>query len=77
MTYYRVKNKYDFKSRKYHGKNFNYVYGYFNAGELLTITEYKKIANSPFIFDVVVIPKNKTHKVYHSSLGEYKRYEYL
>ena len=74
MQYYKVLEKYDFKSRIYKGKKHNYVYGYFKSGELLTKKEFLKLANSPFIFEVVNINKNNTHKIYVSSLNEYKRF---
>lgn len=74
MTYYKVRAKYDFKSRHFKGKKTNYIYGFYKENELLTKKEYEKIADSPYIFEVVTIPKNQTYKQFYSSLNEFKRF---
>lgn len=70
MQYYKVLKDYTSRKLKSGG-----IYGYFREGELLTKKEREKYINSPYIFEVVVISKNKTYKQFYSNLQEFKRFK--
>lgn len=61
MTYYKVKKQYDNIKRVVKSKNGLKYDGILVANELYTPTEYKKLANNPYCFEVVEVPKNKIY----------------
>ena len=62
MKYFRVKPQYDNKTRyRWNNHHQGVPDGILVANELYTPTEYKRLANCPFWFEPVELPKNKIY----------------